>query len=336
MTRRSRRQFVQASLALAGIGVLSGCGIVPPLAQQPARVPVIGLLHPGPREARARVNAPFLEGMRDLGYVEGQNIAIEYRYAESNDRLADLAAELVGLPVDLIVATGGTPAAVAAQQATATIPIVFIAVGDPVGTGLVASLAHPGGNLTGLSNLSAVLAGKRVELLKAILPGLSRLAVILIETNPVHLAQEKESAAAAQVLGIQMQVLRIRSAGDYEGAFRAAAGARADAIYLAGDAVGVNARDQLAELGLRYRLPTAFEFREQAVAGGLLSYGPSVDDLYRRAATYVDKILKGAKPADLPVEQPTKFDLVVNLKTAQALGLTLPQEVLMQATEVIQ
>ena len=336
MMKCSRRHFVQASLALAGIGVLSGCGVLPPLAQQPTRVPVIGFLSPGPRDARARMDAGFLQGLRDLGYVEGRNIAIEYRYAEGNDRLPALAAELAGLPVDLILAAGGTPAPLAAQKATATIPIVVIAVADPIGTGFVASLAHPGGNITGLTNVAPVLAGKRVELLQTIIPGFSRLALILNTTNPATLAQEKEITAAAQVLGIQVQALQIRSADDFEGAFRAAASARADAIHPASDSVVTNGRDRLAELGLRYRLPTVFDFRENAVAGGLLSYGPSLVDMYRRAAAYVDKILKGTKPADLPVEQPTTFDLVVNLKTAQALGLTLPQDVLMQATEVIQ
>jgi putative tryptophan/tyrosine transport system substrate-binding protein len=335
-TRHPRRRFLQGSLTVVGVGLLSACGIAPRVGQQPTKVPVIGVLTPGPREARARINAELLQGLRDLGYGEGQNIAIEYRFADSNDRLSDLAAELVALPVDLIVATGGSPAAVAAKEATATIPIVFIAVGDPVGTGLASSLAHPGGNLTGLSNLAAALPGKMVELLHTIIPALSRLAVIANETHPVHPTMEKETAAAVQELGIQMQALRIRSASDYGDAFRAATSARADAVYLFADSVGTNARDQLAELGLRYQLATAFDFRENVAAGGLLSYGPSLVDMYRRAATYVDKILKGAKPADLPVEQPTTFDFVINLRTAQALGLTIPPSVLQQATEVIQ
>jgi putative ABC transport system substrate-binding protein len=282
------------------------------------------------------MHAGFVQGLRDLGYVDGQNIAIEYRYAESNDRLPDLAAELVDLRVDLIIAGAGTPAAVATQQASATIPIVFTSVGDPVANGLVASLAHPGGNITGLSIVSPGLAGKRMELLKAIVPGLARLAVILNTTNPVHSFLEKEITAAVQVLGIQMQALWIRSAADYAPAFRTATNARADVIHPVTDSVVTNNRDLLAELGLRYQLPTAFEFRENADAGGLLSYGPNLVDMYRRTATYVDKILKGAKPADLPVEQPTVFDLVVNLKTAQSLGLTIPQSVLQQATGVIQ
>src|SRR5215212_174021 len=270
MPASSRRQLLRGGLSLAGLGLLVGCGL-PRLPWQPPRVHRIGLLAPGPAEARARINAELLRGLHDLGYAEGRNLAVEYRFADSTDRLADLAAELVGLPVDLIVATGVSPAAVAAQEATATNPIVFIAVGDPVGTGLVASLAHPGGNLTGLTNVAPVLAGKVVEQVHTVIPALSRLAVIANDTHPVHPTAEKAAVAAAQGLGIEMQVLRIRNAGDYEGAFRAAASARADAVYLLADSVGTNARDQLAELGLRYRLPTAFAFRENAAAGGLLS-----------------------------------------------------------------
>ncbi|HZO27095.1 MAG TPA: ABC transporter substrate-binding protein [Chloroflexota bacterium] len=335
MKDRGRRRILHGSLALTGLGLLTGCQL-PGLPWQAARVPRIGLLAPGPREARAHLNAGLLHGLRELGYAEGQNIAIEYRFSESNAHLPALAAELVGLAVDVIVATGGTPAPLAAKQATATIPIVFIAVTDPVGTGLVASLARPGGNSTGLTNVASVLAAKRVELLKTIIPGFSRLALILNTTNPATLAQANEIAAAAQDLGIQVQTLPIRSADDFEGAFRAAARAHADAIHPASDSVITNGRDRLAELGVSYRLPTVFDFRENTAAGGLLSYGPSLVDMYRRAATYVDKILKGSKPADLPVERPTTFDFVINLKTAQAIGLTIPPSVLQQATEIIQ
>jgi putative ABC transport system substrate-binding protein len=295
------------------------------------------VLAPGPAEARtATQEAALLQGLRDLGYAEGRNLTVEYRFADSTDRLADLAAELVGLPVDLIVATGGSPAAVAARRATATIPIVFIVVSDPVGRGLVASLAHPGGNLTGLTNVAPELAPKRLELLRTIVPGLARLALMVNANNPGTLLQANEITAAAGVLGVEVQALTIRSADDFEGAFQAAASGHADAIHPASDSVVTNGRDQLAELGLRYRLPTVFELRENAAAGGLLSYGPSLVAMYRRAATYVDKILKGARPADLPVEQPTTFDLVINLKTALALGLTIPPSVLAQATELIQ
>jgi putative ABC transport system substrate-binding protein len=336
MTRQSRRHFLQASLTFVSIGLLTGCGIALPFGQQSPKVSVIGFLSPGPREARSRMDAGFLEGLRDLGYVEGRNIAIEYRYAEGNDRLPALAAELAGLRVDLILAAGGTPAPLAARQATTTIPIVFIAVADPVGTGLIASLAHPGGNLTGLTNVAPVLAGKRVELLQTLIPGFSRLALILNTTNPATLAQAKEITSASQTLGVDVQALPIRTASDFEGAFQAAVSARADAIHPTSDSVVTNGRDQLAELGMRYRLPTVFDFRENAVAGGLLSYGPNLVDMYRRAATYVDKILKGANPADLPVEQPITFDLIINLKTARTIGLTIPESVRQQATEILQ
>ena len=335
MKDRGRRRFLHGSLALAGLGLLTGCQLSG-LPWQAARVPRIGLLTPGPPEARAPMHAGFVQGLRDLDYVDGQTITIEYRYAESNDRLPDLAAELVALGVDLIIAGAGTPAAVATKQATATIPIVFTSVANPVANGLVASLPQPGGNITGLSILSPALAGKRVELLTAIVPGLSRLAVILNTTNPVHPFLEQEISDAAQALGIQVQALPIRSADDFEPAFRTATSAGADAIHPLTDSVVTNNRELLGVLGLKYQLPTAFEFRENADAGGLFSYGPSLVDLYRRTATYVDKLLKGAKPADLPVEQPTVFDLVVNLKTAQALGLTIPQSVLQQATEIVQ
>jgi putative tryptophan/tyrosine transport system substrate-binding protein len=330
----SRRRFLQGSLAVAG-GLLAGCQLRRP-PWQAEKVPVIGVLTPGPPEARAPMHAGLLRGLRDSGYLDGQNIAIEYRYAESNDRLPDLAAELVALGVDLIIAGAGTPAAVATKRASATIPIVFTSVANPVGNGLVASLPQPGGNITGLSILSPALAGKRLELLMAIVPGLTRLAVILNTTNPVHPFMEQEIADAAQVSGIQLQALRLRSAAEYEPAFRTAASTRADAVHPVTDSVVTNNRELLGELGLRYRLPTAFEFRENADAGGLLSYGPNLVEMYRRTATYVDKILKGAKPADLPVEQPTVFDFVINLRTAQALGLTIPPSVLQQATELIQ
>ena len=335
MRRLSRRQLLFGDLVLAGLGLAAGCQL-PRLPGPPTPIPRIGFLSPGPREARARVDAGFLEGLRDLGYAEGRNIAIEYRYAEANTRLAELAAELVSLHVDLILAAGGTPAPLAAQKATAAIPIVFIAVADPVGVGLIASLAHPGGNITGLSGVSPVLAPKRLELLQTLIPGFSRLALIRNTTNPATTAQAKEMMSAAQAVGIQIQDLPIRGADDFEAAFQAAADARADAVHPTSDSATTNSRELIAALALRHRLPTIFDFRENAAAGGLLSYGPSLLEMYRRAAAYVDRILKGAKPAELPVEQPTTFDLIINRTTAQALGLTIPTSVLQQATEIIQ
>jgi len=296
---------------------------------------VIGFLAVGSYESRAPLIAGFRQGLRDLGYVEGETVAIEYRFAQRGDGLLDVAADLVGLQVDLILASG-TPATVAAKQATTTIPIVMGSGGDPVATGLVASLARPGGNVTGMSLIVPKISGKRLELLKAIVPGLSRVAVLLNATNPLHVVEEKEIRAATQVLGVEIQLLFVQTVDDFAGAFLDAAGAGANAVWGTDDPVVTNARDQLADLALRYRFPSVFHVPEIARAGGLLAVGPELATVYRHAATHVDKILKGARPADIPVEQPTNVDVVINLKTAQALGLTIPQSILTQATEVIQ
>jgi putative tryptophan/tyrosine transport system substrate-binding protein len=331
----TRRQFLRGSLALAGLGLLAGCGISSPFAQRPAKIPVIGFLSTGSYEGRAPLISGFLLGLQDLGYVEGRNIAIEYRFAERNDRLPDAAAELVGLKVDLILASG-TPASLAAKQATTTIPIVMGSGGEPVATGLVASLARPGGNVTGMSLIVPQISGKRLELLKAVVPGLSRVAVLLNETNPLHDVEEKEIRAAAQVLGVEIQILSVQTTDDFEGAFQAAARAGAEAVWGTDDPLITNGRDRLAALALRHQLPSVFHVPEIARAGGLLAVGPELAKVYRHAATHVDKILKGAQPADIPVEQPTEVDVVINLRTAQALGLTIPEPVLQQATEIIQ
>jgi putative ABC transport system substrate-binding protein len=333
--RFGRRSFVRGGLALAALGLLSGCGISLPFGRRPAKVPVVGFLAVGSYEARAPLIEGFRQGLRDLGYEEGRTIAIEYRFAESGDRLAGRAAELVGLNVDVILASG-TPASAAAKQATSTIPIVMGSGGDPVATGLVASLARPGGNVTGMSLIVPQVSGKRLELLKAVIPGLARVGVLLNETNPLHPVEYKEIGAAARVLGVETRVLSVRIADDFEDAFRAAADAGADAIWGADDPVVANERGQVAALALRYRLPSLFDNPLVARAGGLLALGPELEILYRRAAAHVDKILKGTGPSDIPVEQPTELSVVVNLKTAQALGLTIPQPVLQQATEIIQ
>jgi putative ABC transport system substrate-binding protein len=279
----------------------------------------------------------FLQGLRERGYVEGQNIIIEYRFSEDrNDRLPELAAELVNLKVELIVASG-TPASFAAKKATSTIPIVMgNLAADPVETGLVASLAHPGGNVTGMSSMTSQLGGKRLALLKEIVPGLARVAVFWNPPNPAYGPILRELEAAAPTLGLELQRLEVRVPGDFEGAFKAATRRRAGALIAPGDPLVVNRPKVVADLALKYRLPTTMDNKEFVVAGGLLSLGPDIVDSYRRAATHVDKILKGANPADLPMEQPTKLDLFVNLKTARALGLTFPQSVLLQATQVIQ
>ena len=334
MHRYSRRQLLQGSLALAGFSLLSGCEAP---GKPVPRVSRIGFLGVGSREGRAFLIEGLLQGLREHGYVEGKNIVIEYRFSEErNDRLPALAAELVALKVELIVASG-TPASFAAKQATSTIPIVMGGVAaNPVETGLVASLARPGGNITGMSMMSSQLAGKRLDLLKAIVPGLSRVAVFWNPLNPTYGPVLKELEVAAQTLGVKLQRLEVRVPGDFEGAFKAATRQRAGALIAPGDPLTANRLKVIADLALKYRLPMTTDIKEFVEAGGLLSLGPDLVDLYRRSATHVDKILKGAKPADLPMEQPTKLDLFINLKTAGALGLTIPQSVLIQATHVIQ
>jgi putative ABC transport system substrate-binding protein len=279
----------------------------------------------------------FRQGLRELGWVEGQNTVIDYRYAEGRfDRLPGLAAELVRLKVDIIVAAP-TPAAAAAKKATGTIPIVMIAVGDPVGLGLIASLARPGGNVTGLSfSVGPEILGKQLELLKETVPKLRRVAILSNPANPVQPGQIREVNVAARSLGVQLQFLEARGPNEFDGAFAAMAKERVGALLVLADSMLIAHRTRLADLAARSRLPAAYGTREDVEAGGLMSYGPSLRDLFRRGATFVDKILKGAKPADLPVEQPTKFELVINLKTAKALGLTIPPSLLGRADEIIQ
>ncbi len=301
-------------------------------AQQAAKVWRIGILAnvPGPHWDA------FRQGLRQLGYVEGQNIALENRWGEGRfDRLPALVGELVRLRVDLIV-TAGTPAARAAKEATTTIPIVAVTVGDPVGTGLVASLARPGGNLTGLSDITVDLSAKRLEFLKEVVPTAFRIAVLWNPAHPTNPLQLRETQVAAHALGMTLQSLEVRGSDELERTFAAMRREHAGALVVLADPVMLLHRGRLADLAAKNRLPTMYPFREYVDAGGLMSYGPSFSDLFRRAATLVDKILKGAKPADLPVEQPTKFELVINLKTAKALGLTIPQSVLIRADEVIQ
>ena len=332
--RHSRRAFLRGGLALAGSSLLTGCEMP---GQPASKVPRIGFLAVGSRDGRAFMIEGFLKGLWEHGYVEGQNIVIEYRFSEDrNDRLPALAGELVALKVRLILASG-TPASVAAKQATSTIPIVMGGlVADPVETGLVASLAHPGGNITGMSMMTAPLGGKRLELLKRTVPDLTRVAVFWNPPNPAYGPILKELEAAAPTLGVKLQRLEVRVPGDFEGAFEAAVRQRAGALIAPGDPLVSNRPRMVADLALKYRLPTIMDNKEFAEAGGLLSLGPDLVDSYRRAATHVDKILKGATPADLPMEQPAKFDLAVNLKTARTLGLTIPPSVLAQATQVIQ
>jgi ABC-type uncharacterized transport system substrate-binding protein len=303
-------------------------------AQPSAKVARIGYLLGTTQEQEPLLEA-FLEAMRALGYVEGRNLVMEYRAAEGQyERLPALAAELVRLPVDVLLAVT-TPAALAAKQATTTIPIVMLGVGDPVASGLVASLARPGGNVTGVTSLQHELTGKRLELLKAVLPTVSRVAILWNPANPVHAVGVREAEVAAQALGVQLHLVEARGPEAFDRTFTAMTSAHAGALLVLGDALVFEHRRRLAELAVRSRLPTMHNIRPFVEAGGLMAYGPSTRDLRRRAAVYVDKILKGAKPADLPVEQPMKFELVLNLKTADALGLTIPPTVLFQATEII-
>ncbi len=304
-------------------------------AQQPKKVPRIGFLGgTAPSTVAARVEA-FRQGLRELGYVEGKNIVIEYRYAEGKlDRLPALAAELVRLKVDVIV-TGGPSATRPVKEATVTIPIVMAQDSNPVGNGFVASLARPGGNITGLSSYSTELNGKRLELLKEIVPRLSRVAVLGTSTEPGHAQSLRETDLAAGAFKVKLQYLDVLDPQDIETAFRAARKGRADGVLVLGSAVFNSHPTQIVELAVKSRLPATFWLSDFVEDGGLMSYGVSFIDLSRRAATYVDKILKGRKPADLPVEQPTKFELVINLKTAKQIGLTIPANVLARADKVI-
>ncbi|MGH7826331.1 MAG: ABC transporter substrate-binding protein [Candidatus Binatia bacterium] len=304
-------------------------------AQSPAKVPRIGYLNAvSPSTVSDRIEA-LRQGLRELGYVEGKNIIIETRYAEGKlDRLPALANELIRLKVDVIVTSGPLPTRVT-KKATTMIPIVMAQDSDPVGNGFVASLARPGGNITGLSTLGPVLSGKRLELLKELVPKLSRVAVFATSTQPNHAQLLKEAQLAANALGVRVQNLDILGPKDLESAFRDASNEHAGAVLVLASPVTFSQRPRVLDLVVKSRLPTIFPRNEYVEDGGLMSYAPSYADLFRRAATYVDKILKGAKPADLPVQQPTKFELVINLKTAKQIGLTILPNVLARADRVI-
>jgi putative ABC transport system substrate-binding protein len=304
-------------------------------AQQPTKVPRIGFLAAvSPSALSARIEA-FRQGLRELGYVERKNIVVEYRYAEGKlDRVRELAAELVRLKVDVIVTAGATSTR-PAKEATVTIPIVMAQDTDPVGNGFVASLARPGGNITGLSSLAPEISGKRLELLKEIVPKLSRVVVLGTSTNPGNSQALRETEVAAGAFGVRLQYLDVLSPNDIETVFREASKGRADAGLVLGGPVLNLHRTQVTDLAAKNRLPATYNVPEYVEAGGLMSYGVSFADLFRRAATYVDKILKGAKPAELPVEQPTKFEFVINLKTAKQIGLVIPPNVLARADRVI-
>ena len=318
------RRAVISGLSLAILAAPLAVG-----AQQPAKVPRIGILS---ADAASTREEAFRQGLRDLGYVEGQHVAIESRYADGRfEKLPGLATELVRLNVDVIVASP-TEAIRAAQGATKTIPIVMAFSGDPVGSGIVAQLGHPGGNITGLTTMAAELTAKRLEFLKAIAPTISRVSFLANQATPKQFVSEVE--AAGRVMGVHVSAVMVQGANELDRTFSAMAKGAVDGLVV--DLVLHEYRRRIADLAIRHRFPAVSGPREFAAAGGLMAYGPDYRDLFRRAATYVDKILKGVKPADLPVEQPTKFELVINLKTAKALGLTIPPSILLRADQVIQ
>jgi len=322
-----RRDFIKAIAGAAAAGPLAA------RAQQPG-LPVVGFLGTTTPSVASQWNAAFVQRLRELGWIEGRTIVIEYRWAEGRgERYMEIAAEFVLLNVDIIVTEGA--AVIAAKQATAVIPIVFATSGDPVGAGYVDSLARPGRNVTGLSLQLPDLAGKRVQLLRELVPGLRRLAIIANVDNLPAALEMREAQAAARTLGLEITALEIRRAEDIAPAF-AALKDSAEALFVCIDPLVQTNRNRINTLALGARLPTTWAFREHVEAGGLMSYGPNRPDLYRRAAEFVDKILRGAKPSDLPVQQPTKFDLIINLTTAKALGLTIPESFLLRADEVIE
>ena len=323
----------------AFIGSLTGGLLAAPLAaeaQQAAKVARIGVLHPGAPATSAHFAAAFDQGLRKHGYREGRNIVVERRFAEAKaERISEIAAALVRLKVDVIVTS--TDAGIAAvKQQTQTIPIVMANSTDPVATGFVASLARPGGNVTGLSSISPALSAKRLELLKEAVPGLSRVAIMWSPDVRGSVLDYKETESAARSLRLQLQSVEVSHPDDFDRAFSAFTTARAEALTVASFPVAFRNRSQLASLAQKSRLPSMYGLREFVDAGGLMAYGPNYTEGWRRAATYVDRILKGAKPGDLPIEQPTKFELVINLKTAKALGLTIPPSLLQRADQVIE
>src|SRR5918996_2095925 len=320
-------------LFLGVIAVLGGVAIVE--AQQAKKIPRIGFLGNSTEVLEANLIGPFREGLRDLGYVEGKNVLIEYRWAEGKyERFPELIGELVQLKVEIIV-TAGTPASIAVKKATTSIPLVMIAVGDPVGTGLIASLSHPGGNITGLTSIAADLEGKRLELLREVVPTLSHVAVFWNPASPFQVVSEKEVQAAAQLLRIKVLSLGVQAQEQFDNAFAAIRRERPGALNVLADRLFLHNRARIMDFAVQNRLPGVHAYVELVEAGGLMSYGPSYPGMHRRAAWYVDKILKGAKPAVLPVEAPAKFELVINLKTAKQIGVTIPPDVLARADKII-
>ena len=329
MSQVRRRQFL----------IVAGALLAAPLAaeaQQPAKVPRIGFLGNSTAALEANLVGPFREGLRDLGYVEGRTILIDYRWAEGKyERFPALVGELIAQKVDVIV-TAGTPAALAVKRATTSIPLVMVAVGDPVGSGLVASLARPGGKLTGLVSIAPDLEGKRLELLTKVVPKLSHVAFLLNPANAFHVTSEKQARAAATALHLKVDFVAVRAESEFDRAFQAIANQRPGALVMFADRLFLHHRDRIVDFAARNRLPTVYAYSELVEAGGLMSFGPSYPGMHRRAAYFVDRILKGIKPADLPMEQPMEFELIVNHNAAKALGLAIPQSILLRADRVIE
>jgi putative ABC transport system substrate-binding protein len=325
-----RRRFLLTSLA----GVLAAPRAVE--AQRAGKVYRIGFLGNSTPALEANLVGRFREGLRDLDYVEGLNVLIEYRWAEGQyERFTALIAELIALKVEVIV-TAGTPASLAVKKATTSTPLVMVAVGDPVATGLVASLARPGGNITGLTSIAEEMEGKRLELLREVAPKVSHIAVLWNAGSPIQVIQEREMQAAIRVVGMKMLSLGVRTAEQIEDAFATMVRERPGALFVLADRLFLHHRTRIMDFTAQHRLPGVHAYRELVEAGGLMSFGPSYAGMHRRAAYFVDRILRGAKPADLPVERPSKFELVINLKTAKVLGLTIPQSLLQRADQVIE
>jgi putative ABC transport system substrate-binding protein len=321
-----RREFI----------ILVGSAVAWPLgAHAQQKIPRIGFMGNSTAALEANLVDAFREGLREIGYEEGRNIVIEYRWADGNyDVFPALVAELIAAKVDAIV-TAGTPAALAVKKATTTVPLIMVAVGDPVGTGLVPSLARPGGNLTGLSSIAPDLEGKRLQLLREVVPALSHVAMFVNSLNPFHISSIKQARAAAQTMGIKLQLHDIPKSEDLDDAFAAIRKERPDALLILADRVFLHNRQRIVDFTKEQRLANVNAYKELVEVGGLMSYGPSYEDMHKRAAIYVDKILKGAKPADIPIEQPSKFTFIVNLKAAKELGVTVPSQLLGLADQLI-
>ena len=329
MAMSSRRAFIGG---IASTAIMISCVVT----ARAGKTPRIGFLGNSTAALEANLIRPWREGLRDFGYVEGQNLAVEYRWAEGRyERFPALIAELLALKVDVIV-TAGTPAAQAVKRASSTIPLVMIAVGDPVGTGLVGSLGRPGGNATGLVSIAPDLEGKRLQLLQEIVPNLTLVALLTNPANPFHVGSEQQLRSAATAMHVKAQSFAVRNESEFDAAFETMLRQRPGAMIMLADRLFLHHRKRIADFALKHRLPAVYAYQELVEAGGLMSFGPSYPGMHRRAAYFVDRIVKGASPSELPMEQPSQFELMINVKTARALGLTIPPSLLLRADRVIE